>query len=244
MQRRWLLVALAGCFAGGGMAETPSAVPVADEAPATAPSILLAETFHPGVDPAACWVSEKYDGVRAVWNGRELRFRSGRRVPAPAWFTAALPREPLDGELWLGRGRFDELSGIVRRAEPNDADWRNVKYLVFELPRAAGSFTERSERLRAVAAGVEWLQPVPQFRVADRHELEARLAEVVRGGGEGLVLHRAQSLYSTGRSGDLFKLKPWRDAEAMVVGYEPGRGRLAGKVGALRLLTEDGKLFR
>ena len=129
---------------------------------------------------------------------------------APAWFIAGLPPEPLDGELWIARGRFDALSGIVRRQVPRDADWRQIRYMVFEQPDGAGTFTERIERLRGVVAraDVPWLQLVEQFRVADRQALQARLDEVVAGGGEGLMLHRDDAPYLTGRSDALLKLKP------------------------------------
>lgn len=246
MQRRLLVVALAGCFAGSSVAEVPSVqLDATDEARSVPPALPLAEVFRPQVDPTAYWISEKLDGVRAIWDGRVLRFRSGRRIPAPAWFLAGMPQEPLDGELWLGRGRFDELSGVVRKAQPIDAEWRGVRYMIFELPDGTGSFTDRSERIKAIvaAAGTPWLRFVEQYRVADRRELMKKLDEVVRAGGEGLVLHRAAAAYGTGRTGDLLKLKPWQDAEATVVGYEPGKGRLDGMLGALRLRTAEGKEF-
>jgi DNA ligase-1 len=247
MQRRLLVVALAGCFAGSSVAEVPSVQQDAtDEARSVPPAVPLAEVLRPHVDPSAYWISEKLDGVRAIWDGRILRFRSGRRVPAPAWFLAGLPKEPLDGELWLGRGRFDELSGIVRKAQPMDAEWRGVRYMIFELPDGPGSFTERSERIKAIvaAAGTPWLGFIEQYRVADRRALMKTLDEVVRAGGEGVALHRAAATYGAGRTGDLLKLKPWQDAEATVVGYEPGKGRLDGLLGALRLRTAEGREFR
>ena len=43
------------------------------------------------------------------------------------------------------------------------------------------------------------------------------------------MLHLASAPYLTGRSDALLKLKPHLDAEAMVVGYQPGRGKLAGR---------------
>ena len=64
-----------------------------------APSLLLANELGPNVDPAKYLISEKYDGVRAIWDGKMLRFRSGRTVNAPAWFVAKLPAQALDGEL-------------------------------------------------------------------------------------------------------------------------------------------------
>ena len=209
------------------------------------PPLLLADRYRDGIDVSTYWISEKLDGVRAVWDGRVLRFRSGNPVPAPQWFLDGLPAEALDGELWLARGRFDELSAIVRRHQPIDEEWRRVRYMVFEMPGAAGSFTERVARMQAVAAAAQrpWLMVVPQFRLADTAALRKRLGEIVRAGGEGLMLHRADAAYETGRSATLLKLTPWLDAEATVVGHLAGKGKHAGKVGALRMEMPDGRRF-
>jgi len=206
------------------------------------PALMLAREAAPDIDPAGWLVSEKYDGVRAVWDGRALRFRSGLPVHAPAWFTQRLPAVALDGELWLGRGQFETLSGIVRRTQPVDAEWRALRYLVFDLPAAAGTFAERATRIAALAAAPALVAVEQQF-LPDRAALARRFDEVLRAGGEGLVLHRAAAHWHAGRSDDLRKLKPLHDAEAVVVGHEPGRGRLAGRLGALRVRSEDGIEF-
>ena len=210
------------------------------------PALLLAETYAAGIDVTQYLVSEKLDGARAYWDGHALRFRGGGRVPAPDWFTAGFPPTPLDGELWIGRGRFDALSGIVRKQVPVETEWRRVGYWVFELPGAPGPFAERAEALRALieAAGVPWLKAVEQTHVAGPAELIRRLDAVVRAGGEGLMLHRADAPYVTGRSDVLLKLKPWQDAEAVVVGHVPGKGKYAGMTGALELAMPDGTRFR
>ena len=210
-----------------------------------APPLLLPREAAPGVDPAGYLVSEKYDGARASWDGRALRFRSGLPVPAPAWFTAHLPPQPLDGELWLARGRFETLSGIVRRQQPRDDEWRQLHYMVFEQPGGAGDFTQRAARLRVLARDLAWpqLAAVEQAPVSDSAALQRRLDAVVRAGGEGLVLHRADAAYRTGRSDVLLKLKPLNDAEAVVIAQQPGQGRLAGRMGALRVRGEDGSEF-
>src|SRR5512147_2055958 len=136
---------------------------------ANAPALLLANELGPQVDPSKYLVSEKYDGVRALWDGKELRFRSGRPFNAPAWFIAKLPAEPLDGELWVGRGHFEDLSGIVRKTEPQDGEWRQIKYMIFELPNAPGTFAERAQRISEILAKSQWPQllPVEQSRVPD-----------------------------------------------------------------------------
>ena len=210
-----------------------------------APEPLLANVLGAHIDPAAYLVSEKYDGVRGLWDGETLRFRSGRSVPAPAWFTARLPRQPLDGELWLGRRRFDELSGLVRAQTPDDAAWRELRYMVFDLPDAGGSFTARAQRIVALARDAGWAQLVaaPQSPVADRESLRRRLAQTVAEGGEGLMLHLASAPCCSGRSDVLLKLKPQRDAEATVVAHHPGRGKYAGLLGALEVRTPEGRRF-
>lgn len=207
--------------------------------------MLLAERYRGEVDVKQYWVSEKLDGVRAIWDGRTLRFRSGNVVPAPQWFLDALPTQPLDGELWLARSSFDRLSAIVRRQKPEDGEWRRVRYMIFELPDASGSFTDRIEQMRAVTAeaNLSWLQAIPQFRLPNDAALRKRLDEVVRGGGEGLMLHRADAAYETGRSSALLKMTPWQDAEAVVVGHLPGKGKYAGVLGALQMEMADGRRF-
>jgi len=210
------------------------------------PALLLANELRPEINPVNYLVSEKYDGVRAIWDGKTLRFRSGRTVGAPQWFIAKLPREPLDGELWLGRGKFESLSGIVRKAEPVDEEWRQLKYMIFELPEAPGTFAERARRIKEIVARVNWPQlvAVEQYYIPDRAALKRKLDEVVRGGGEGLMLHLADALYSTGRSDVLLKLKPLQDTEAVVIEHIPGKGKYEGMLGALRLKTPEGTIFQ
>ncbi len=216
------------------------------ESPPTAPAMVLAEIYEAHIDITRYWVSEKFDGVRAQWDGRTLRFRGGSIVPAPAWFTENFPAVPLDGELWIARDQFDRLSGTVRRIEPVDAEWRQVRYLIFELPDAAGDFSTRIQQMQAYVsqANVPWLHAVEQTRVTSHAELKTRLDDIVRAGGEGLMLHRADAPYVTGRSDVLLKLKPWQDAEAVVVGHTPGKGKYQGMTGALTVERPDGKRFR
>ena len=226
----------------GALAAAVAARPVS-ASPSVAP--MLAKNWQLGASPAAYWVSEKLDGVRALWDGRVLRFRSGRPIAAPDWFLAALPSTALDGELWLGRGQFDRLSGAVRRNVPVDAEWRDIRYMIFDLPAGAGPFAERLERLAAMLSvqAVPWLQKIDQVQLPSAAVLQQRLQDVADLGGEGLMLHRADALWSAGRSDTLRKLKPMPDDEARVVGYEPGKGRLAGRVGALLVEMDSGRRF-
>ena len=208
---------------------------------------MLATAWPAQADPAPFWVSEKLDGVRALWDGQALRFRSGRPIAAPAWFTAAWPAQALDGELWMGRRTFERLSAAVRRTSPDDDEWRSVRYMVFDLPDRTAQFTERLMRMGTVLGEGKghgaWVQAIRQFRAIDTAELKQQLAEVVAAGGEGLVLHRADALWQPGRSDALRKLKPVQDEEAQVVAHVPGKGRLQGRLGALLVELPDGQRF-
>ncbi|MEP7300732.1 MAG: DNA ligase [Caldimonas sp.] len=240
LRRRPLLLA---AFAAGLPGLAPAGVAAAGPGPAAEP--MLAAVYKRQVDPVPYLVSEKYDGVRAIWDGGVLRHRSGREVPAPREFLAALPAEPLDGELWLGRGRFEALSSIVRTQSARPSAWAAIRYMVFELPGGAGTFAERAGRLGELVAraGARQLVAAPQGRVGGRAELQGRLESVVSAGGEGLMLHLATAPVVSGRSDVLLKLKPHLDAEAVVVAQRAGVGKYRGQVGALEVEAVDGRRF-
>ena len=212
----------------------------------TAPPLALAKAYGGDAQVSRYWVSEKLDGVRAWWDGDALLSRRGKRLHAPSWFTAGFPQQPLDGELWLARGAFAELSGIVRRTQSDGAAWRKVRFMVFDLPTHPGVFDERLLRMAEIFQGVQspYIGLVEQFRVADEVELLEELNRVAAAGGEGLMLRRGLSRYRAGRTNDLLKLKLHQDGEALVLAHLPGKGKYAGMLGALLVEMPDGARFR
>jgi DNA ligase-1 len=221
-----LLLSLASLLAtsGGAVAATNSP-----------PPLMLANVYRPGVALQDYWVSEKLDGVRGYWDGEKLLTRGGERIAAPAWFTAGWPATPLDGELWAGRGQFSRAVSTVRQQTPDDAAWRGLRFMVFDLPTHASTFNERIPVLNGVVSRIDqpWVQAVAQSRVGSHTELQRLLAQTVRLGGEGLMLHRGASLYKGQRNDDLLKVKTHEDAEAKVVAHIAGKGKYDGMLGAL-----------
>jgi DNA ligase 1 len=209
-------------------------------------NVLLAKVYQPSTNVQQYLVSEKFDGVRAVWDGSTFHTRTDHVIAAPAWFTKGLPKTPLDGELWLGHGKFEALSGTVRKEVPIDEEWRGISYMVFELPDEAGTFEARAKRIVSIVklANIPHLKAVRQFKVNDAAALHKLLNQVVAQGGEGLMLHRADALYITGRSDVLLKLKLLYDAEATVVAHTAGQGKYKGKLGALEVETPEGIRFK
>ncbi|UJJ30669.1 DNA ligase [Halopseudomonas maritima] len=207
--------------------------------------LQLAESYQGEVPVEQYWISEKLDGVRGRWDGEQLLTRSGYPIRSPAWFTQGWPAQPMDGELWLGHGRFEQISALVRSSDAPEHAWQSVRFMVFDLPAHAGAFSERVAAMARLGEhGSIYLTPVHQFRLASTAALERELQRVVAAGGEGLMLHHQAARYQDGRNAALIKLKPHDDAEAVVVGYTAGRGKYRGMVGALVVEDEQGRRFR
>jgi DNA ligase 1 len=210
------------------------------------PELLLANIYQPDINLQDYWVSEKLDGVRAYWDGKHLISRQGNIYPAPAWFTAALPKIALDGELWLDRDKFALLSGLVRRQSPNDTDWRDIKYMIFDLPGSSDTFDQRLKQLEQIINTINatHIKLIQQYKVASHEALMKKLDDIVKKGGEGLMLHRGSSKYKSGRSDDLLKLKTYLDAEARVIKHIPGTGKYKDMLGSILVESADKKRFR
>ena len=208
------------------------------------PKLLLAQPWDNDSDLTGWWMSEKLDGVRAWWNGRQFLSRQGNIYHAPAWFTAGLPSVPLDGELWLDRKAFQRTVSIVRRHDQSE-HWRQIKYVLFDAPGVDGPFEERQKALFEMIR-----QHRPQYAtVLDQvcctgiKGLKAELARIESLGGEGLMLRQPESQYEAGRSTTLLKIKSMHDAEGRVVEHLPGRGRHAGRLGAVVVELPSGLTF-
>jgi len=203
--------------------------------------VMLANVYRQHEDVTQFWVSEKLDGVRARWDGRQLISRGGNVFVAPDWFVRDFPDKPLDGELWMGRGRYEDVVSVVRKQNPDDG-WKAIKFMVFDLPAQGGPFTERVEAMRQLVK-TPYLEVIEQFRVDSNKALMQKLDNIAGQGGEGLMLHRQTAFYHSGRSDDLLKVKPFEDAEATVIGYKPGKGKNTGLMGAIKVRIDNGKEF-
>ena len=210
----------------------------------TEPPVLLAEAWDNVVDLAGWWMSEKLDGVRAYWDGKQFLSRQGNLYHAPDWFVEGLPNTPLDGELWLDRKAFQRTVSIVRRQDKSE-HWKQIRYLVFDAPALKTPFEDRLQYLSAWSCQMKnrFTSLHSQVLCRDLKHLGEELRRVESLGGEGLMLRQPASKYTAGRSTTLLKVKTFHDAEATVIGYEPGKGRHLGRLGALLVKLPNGKQF-
>ncbi len=210
------------------------------------PPILLAHSFEdfPDLDPRGWWCSEKLDGVRAYWNGKDFVSRQGNVYPAPEWFKAGLPQFPLDGELWMGRKMFQKTISVVKSAGAGDR-WKDVTFRVFDAPEHTGKFEDRQVFLLELEANSAWKHAaiLAHTVVRDRAHLMETVDSLCGEGAEGIMIRKPGSAYEVGRSATILKVKPFKDAEAVIVAHVPGKGRLKGMLGGLEVRLPDGKTF-
>ena len=194
---------------------------------------MLAKAYE-GQSIEGWLMSEKLDGVRAIWDGEKLVSRNGNQFFAPAWFIAELPAGvTLDGELFIGRGQFQTTVGTVKKKAPIDAEWSLIRYCVFDAPLAPGGFEARLELCEAVLAGSTVASVVYHQACGGKRDMERFFEELCNAGAEGIMLRAPGSVYENRRSGNLLKYKPFESDEAVMIGSELGEGRLACIVGAL-----------
>lgn len=210
------------------------------------PPFLLAKNYNSDIEISKFLISEKLDGVRAYWDGKDLITRGGHIINAPEWFTKDFPKVALDGELWLGRKQFEKLSGIVRKRRAIDSEWHLVKYMVFDLPEDLSMFEDRFQKLQTIKAKTtsRYMTLVKQISMTSKIELNEYLAVIIAKEGEGAMLHRKGSLYQARRSFDLQKMKPFNDDEAVVIGHIEGKGKYKNMLGAIEVVNKEGIKFK
>ncbi len=229
---------------GGALPPKPVTRAKSGGVDATVPPLLLAERWENDADLAGWWMSEKLDGVRAYWDGKQFISRLGNVFHAPDWFLAGLPNVPLDGELWLDRKKFQQTISIVKRQDKSD-HWKQISYVVFDAPALDDPFEKRVKFVEEFL-----VKQKPLYARAHVHEvcknldhLRSELVRIEGLGGEGLMLRQPGSKYAAGRSSTLLKVKTFHDAEATVVAHLAGKGRHKGRLGAVEVVLADGTRF-
>lgn len=207
--------------------------------------VLLAESYNPKKHDINNWIlSEKFDGIRAVYDPQTKLFysRHGNVFNVPDYFLEGLPNEVLDGELWIARNSFEKM-GIIRRNDPDPDLWKEagVKYILFDLPSRTNMVYK--DRLKAIykLKLPKHVVPIKTWIIDDVKSIPKILKEYEDNGAEGLIARDPESYYHSGRGHDILKIKNFSDAEAKVIGYQEGTGKYSGMIGSLIVQNEMGQ---
>lgn len=187
-------------------------------------------------------MSEKLDGVRAVWNGKNLETKNKNKIFAPAWFTKDFPPFALDGELWTKQDDFENIQSLVlSQKEPKG--WENISYNIFEVPNQSGNFFERVEVLNRFLEKNpnKFIKIIPQVRINNKKDLNIFLEKILKNKGEGVILKNPNTPYESGRSQNILKVKKFLDDEGEVVSHNFNKD---GSFRSLNLKLKNGIVFK
>ncbi len=190
-------------------------------------------------------MSEKLDGIRALWNGKELTTRKGNKIHAPAWFLKGFPPFAIDGELWSKRGEFEKIQSIVMRKQPHTG-WKKLTYNIFDVPEQTGGLQERLHVLKnwMKENKAPYLRIIPQILCGGTGHLRRYQKNIETLGGEGIVLRDPKAPYIHGRTSSALKVKSFEDAECTVINHIPGNGKFKGMLGSLDCRLNNGITVR
>lgn len=208
-------------------------------------NLMLAHTWDAKqYQPQDFLMSEKLDGMRALWDGRKLVSRGGNKIHAPKFFIDKFPTHvALDGELFAGRGQFKKTVSIARRHDGGNL-WRSLKFIVFDAPSVPGGFESRLAQAKTATSHLEFVEIHPHIACRDLDHLTEELQRVEKLDGEGLMMRKKMSPYHHGRSKDLLKVKTFKDDEAIVYAHAGGNGKHMGRMGALLCRLRSGVEFK
>ncbi|HEB9416550.1 TPA: DNA ligase [Campylobacter coli] len=198
-------------------------------------------------------MSEKLDGIRGIWEAGKFKTRQDNPIHTPSYFTYNFPSFKLDGELWMARAKFDEVSALTRSDNLDSSLWKSVTYNVFDVPNACEEFKlapcTLSNRLKVLERYLQqnpnpYIKIIKQIPIKDQEHLKEFYKDIIFNKGEGVVIRKDLVPYEKGRSKNALKLKPYEDAECKVIAYTEGKGKFQGKIGALLCQMPDDRVIK
>jgi DNA ligase-1 len=166
-------------------------------------------------------ISPKLDGIRCIKQGKALS-RSFKDIPNQhiQETISSIKYDGLDGEIMSGKTFQDVSSGVMR--ETGDTDFQ---YWIFDYVKDDPNkpYMKRMEDLGKLALP-KFCKKVLPVIANDAEELQKIHEGFLAQGFEGTMIRSLNGPYKFGRSslkqGFLLKLKPFKDSECELVGFE------------------------
>jgi DNA ligase-1 len=203
----------------------------------------------------------KLDGVRCLFTKDGAFSRTGKQFmniqhieKMLKSFFKTCPWTVLDGELYNHdlRNDFEKIISLVRKQKPTDLDraeaHKMIQYHVYDYTgkdyesNEGLSYRKRLDNLTRLDIYCWSVQYVKTRRVPTPAMTKVVHQEFLDLGYEGSIL-RTDTPYKQGRSWGLMKFKDFHDAEAMIVGYEAGKGKRKDTIGKFLMEDDNGIKF-
>ena len=211
------------------------------------------------------FIQPKLDGVRCLIQYNEEREFEGNGVIAYSrtgkeWknidhiltelrpFFMKYPNTILDGELYNHdlRDNFEKIISLVRKTKPTDEDRleasKKTQFHCYDIIDEMMDFDQRNDFIRDKVPTSYCVKPVITHWIENEIEAKVRHKYNLSKGYEGSIV-RTNDTYQCKRSHNLRKFKDFSDAEAIIVGYEEGKGKREGRLGKFIMEDDDGNMF-
>ena len=158
------------------------------------------------------------------------------------------PNIVLDGELYNHdlRNDFEQIISLVRRQKPDDIDMLEsrdmVQFHCYDIIDTKISFKTRDEFIKENVPKSYCVKHVLTMPVPNPGALHYVHGSNIESGYEGSIVW-LNTTYECKRSLSLRKFKEFHDAEAQIVGYEPGKGKREGTLGKFYMIDPFGVKF-
>ena len=168
-------------------------------------------------------------------------------------FFERYPNVILDGELYNHelKNDFEKIISLVRKTKPTEQDRLEsagmVQFHCYDTIMEHWNFSDRNSFIQQNFSyygdyQCDSVVAVDYGMVFNTEEVEVAHEEFLDRGYEGSILRKNEK-YECKRSWSLMKVKDFSDAEAIIVGYEEGKGKRVGTLGKFIMQDEDGNKF-
>ena len=203
------------------------------------------------------YIQPKLDGVRCVFTKDGAFSRTGKQFMNVRHIEMALqplfntsPHMILDGELYNHKLKrdFEKIISLVRKQKPTEDDRRDAQHLVqFHVyDYIDGNYDNYKTRMQNLITSDIYdvqVKYVPAKLVDSYNYARDLHATYLSEGYEGSIIRTGSGIYKHGRSYDLMKFKDFDDAEAVIIGYELGKGKRTGTLGKFIMQDDEGITF-
>jgi len=114
----------------------------------------------------------------------------------------------------LEEDKFKKLTGIFR--QNSNELWNDIKYYVFDSPKLNIPFEKRMEKLNQIKFG-KYISLISMKQCSGLQDMYEYYENIIKGGGEGIILKQSNSYYESGRTKTSLKVKQFQDIEVRVI---------------------------
>ena len=220
---------------------------------------MLAHKYNEDKANYPAFIQPKLDGVRCLFSASGAVSRAGNEFKnvehikqALKPFFAKNPTAVLDGELYNHglKDDFEKIISLVKKRKPTDADKAEAAQLVqFHMYDVASmtiaTYVDRNLFLLAESSfrSYSCLQVTHTRLATDFDDAQRFHAKNLKLGYEGSIYRTPSGKYKGTRSWDLMKFKDFHDTEAIIIGYDEGKGKREGTLGKFIMQDDDGNKF-